>query len=88
MGFLKERLICYNFFAQLKWSGRVYTLTAVSGLNTSFCSQSRGINGTHASASLFLLLFSKVRCRSKSALGCYIIETAASIASNDEPYER
>ena len=31
-GFLKERLICYGFFAQLKWSGRVYTLTAVSGL--------------------------------------------------------
>ena len=29
-GFLKERLI---FFAQLNWSGRVYTLTAVSGLS-------------------------------------------------------
>ena len=32
-GFLKERLIFYDFFAQLKWSGRVYTLTAVSGLS-------------------------------------------------------
>ena len=29
-GFLNEWLI---FFAQLKWSGRVYTLTAVSGLS-------------------------------------------------------
>ena len=28
----KEQLIFYDFFAQLKWSGRVYTLTAVSGL--------------------------------------------------------
>ena len=30
-GFLKERLIFYDFFAQLK-SGRVYMLMAVSGL--------------------------------------------------------
>ena len=30
-GFLNEWLI---FFAQLKWSGRIYTLTAVSGLIT------------------------------------------------------
>ena len=32
MGFLNERLIFYDFFAQLRWSGLVYTLTAVSGL--------------------------------------------------------
>ena len=32
--FLNKQLIFYDFvFAQLKWSGRVYTLTAVSGLN-------------------------------------------------------
>ena len=31
-GFLKERLIFYDFFAQLKWSAHVYMLTAVSGL--------------------------------------------------------
>ena len=30
--FLKELLIFYDFFAQLKWSGRVYTLKAVSEL--------------------------------------------------------
>ena len=32
MGFLKERLLFYDFFAQLKLSGRGYTLMAVSGL--------------------------------------------------------
>ena len=39
----------------------------------------------HTSASYF---FSKVRSRSKSTLECYIVETAASIASNDVAYER
>ena len=34
-GFFKERLIFKDFFAQLKWSGRVYMLTAVSGLTLS-----------------------------------------------------
>ena len=31
-GFFKELMICYVYFAQLKWSGHVYTLTAVSGV--------------------------------------------------------
>ena len=31
-GFLKERYDLLRFFAQLKWSGRLYMLTAVSGL--------------------------------------------------------
>ena len=31
-GFLNEWLIFYVFFAQLKRSGRIYTLMAVSGL--------------------------------------------------------
>ena len=31
-GFLKERLLFYDFFVQLKWSRRVYTLKAESGL--------------------------------------------------------
>ena len=35
-GFLNERLIYYVFFfVQLKWSGCIYTLTAVSGLKVS-----------------------------------------------------
>ena len=36
-GFLNEQLIFYDLFAQLKWSGRIYTLTAVSGLNYEYC---------------------------------------------------
>ena len=35
-----------------------------------------------------LIIFLKVRFQSKSTLGCYIIETAASITSNNAPYER
>ena len=35
-GFLNERLIFYDFFAQLKLSGRIYTLKAVSGLSIKF----------------------------------------------------
>ena len=31
----------------------------------------------------YFLFFSKVHSQSKSTLGCYIIETAASVASND-----
>ena len=31
--FLNKQYIFTNVFAQLKWSGRIYTLTAVSGLN-------------------------------------------------------
>ena len=38
---------------------------------------------THASASYFFIIHSQ----SKSTLGCYIVETAASIAPNDAPYE-
>ena len=34
------------------------------------------------------LFFSKVRSRGKSTLGCYNVETTASIVSNDAPYER
>ena len=30
----------------------------------------------------------KVCCQSKSTLGCYIVKTAVSLASNDVPYER
>ena len=32
--------------------------------------------------------FIKFCSRTKSTFGCYIAETAASIASNDAPYER
>ena len=35
----------------------------------------------------FVCFSSKIRSRSKSTLGCYIVETTASIASNDAPYE-
>ena len=30
--FLNRQLIFYDFLVQLKWSGRIYTLMAVSGL--------------------------------------------------------
>ena len=36
---------------------------------------------------LISLFFLIVRSRSKSTLGCYIVETAVSIASNDASYE-
>ena len=32
-GFLNKRLILYDFFVQLKWSGYIYKLTAVNGLS-------------------------------------------------------
>ena len=35
-----------------------------------------------------LLIFSKIHSLSKITLDCYIVETAASIASNDVPYDR
>ena len=37
---------------------------------------------------LIFLFFLKVHSRSKSTLGCYIVETAASIVLNDAPYKR
>ena len=37
---------------------------------------------------LIFLYISKLHSRSKSTLGCYIVKTTASIASNDAPYER
>ena len=37
---------------------------------------------------IIYLFLSKVSSRNKSTLGCYIVETAAGIASNDAPYER
>ena len=37
---------------------------------------------------LFFLFFLKLHSRSKSILGCYIVKTTASVASNDAPYER
>ena len=46
------------------------------------------LNNAHVLELLILVFFSKVQSRSKSTLGCYIVETAASIASNDAPYER
>ena len=62
-----------------------------SSLNTAFfCSRSRGtiealstLNNARVGELLIFLFFSKVRSQSKSILGCYIVETAASIASND-----
>ena len=32
-------------------------------------------------------VLSKLHSRSKSTLGCYIIKTTASVASNDAPYK-
>ena len=37
---------------------------------------------------LIFLVFSKLHSLSKSTLGCYIVKTTASVASNDAPYER
>ena len=46
------------------------------------------LNNAHVRELLIFPFFSKVRSRSKSTLGCYIVETAVSIVSNVVPYER
>ena len=46
------------------------------------------LNLNNACVREIILFFSKVRSRSKSTLGCYSVKTAASMASNDAPYER
>ena len=46
------------------------------------------LNNAHVCEVINFFFFSKVRSRSKITLGCYIVETAASIASNDAVYER
>ena len=37
---------------------------------------------------LIFFVFSKLHSHSKSSLGCYIVKTIESVASNDAPYER
>ena len=46
------------------------------------------LNNTRIREFIFFLFLLKVRSRSTSTLGCYIIKTAESRASNDAPYER
>ena len=47
MGYLNKQLIFYDFFfAQLKWSGRIYTIMAVSWLRESGLFRRQG--GVHS----------------------------------------
>ena len=46
------------------------------------------LNNARTYEFIIILFFSKVHSRSKSTLGCYIVENTASIASNDALYDR
>ena len=46
------------------------------------------LNNTHVRELLIFLFFSKLHFLCKSTLGCYIVKTTASVASNDAPYDR
>ena len=46
------------------------------------------LNNAHVVRELLIFVFSKLHSRSKNTLGCYIVKTTASVASNGAPYER